>query len=475
MARAVRPVAGSAKKVFIARSSKEGTPVSFTRAAQAEAVEVVDDPAQAHEVISVVVGSNRADRATAKKLKRAALKEQQRQREGKKDKGVFDQIVADFERPSAPPRPQKRETGISFQAALGAVALGWIGAVIAITTQIGVGQGALALVGSILVVPGFAMAMKFFDLFIPEVSWLVALAFVGVGWGAGLGLIDFTDPHRKGGGDGGGEKVASSAPASNPEPVEADPRTSDEPEPVELAPDTGDWPAGEEAYTILIASKESEAEAAEFAEKATSKGVEAGVLRSDGFTTLIPGYWVAYGEQFETMGEAEDRLNWFHEHGFPDAFVRPISTEPQQPGGTATAVSAGPVHIGMSMADVSDYLAPPDDEQEVSLSAGPAPEIDWIWHLEGGDLTFQFSTDSERLTGYETNSTAFSTSSGLSIGDSFAPIEDEYGDQLRDSPIGEGVYLLSEGDPGTFPALKFFVQRDRIQSIGGGYYRAAGE
>lgn len=42
--------------------------------------------------------------------------------------------------------------------------------------------------------------------------------------------------------------------------------------------------------------------------------------------------------------------------------------------------------------------------------------------------------------------------------------------------MGEGSYLLSEGEPGTFPALTFSVEGDNtIASISGGEFQPAGE
>jgi len=42
--------------------------------------------------------------------------------------------------------------------------------------------------------------------------------------------------------------------------------------------------------------------------------------------------------------------------------------------------------------------------------------------------------------------------------------------------VGEGSYLLSEGEPGTFPALTFSVEGDNaIVTISGGEFQPAGE
>ena len=46
----------------------------------------------------------------------------------------------------------------------------------------------------------------------------------------------------------------------------------------------------------------------------------------------------------------------------------------------------------------------------------------------------------------------------------------------RSCVSGEGSYLLSEGEPGTFPALTFSVEGDNaIVTISGGEFQPAGE
>ena len=63
----------------------------------------------------------------------------------------------------------------------------------------------------------------------------------------------------------------------------------------------------------------------------------------------------------------------------------------------------------------------------------------------------------------------------MKVGDPFSLIRDEYGGQLEESVVGEGSYLLSEGEPASYPALTFSVEEETITSIGGGAFQPAGE
>jgi len=60
------------------------------------------------------------------------------------------------------------------------------------------------------------------------------------------------------------------------------------------------------------------------------------------------------------------------------------------------------------------------------------------------------------------------------------PISQRYGDRLKPPPVGSpteasDVLMLSENEPGTYPALTFFVDNGYIESISGGVFQAAGE
>lgn len=471
MAHLVRPVAGSPKKVYIARGGNSGKAVSLS-ARSGEAVEFVDSPGAAHETVRVHVGSSPVDRATAKRLQKACAEEQQRQRKGKKDKGVIDQIVAELEAPQAK-RRERRSDRMRFATALTLGGLVWIGASIAVGRSEDVGVAFVALLCGVVMVPVIALLLQLLDAFLPSgLMFLASLGLVGLVWAGALGIVEVEEPTQD------RRQSPSRAPASaQPAGVasgELDPSAVPGSGPSGRAA-AGDWPVAGDAYTVIVASKPGYAEAAAIAARARPLPGPSGVLASDSFTTLLPGYWVGFTGTYGGVEQALGAAERVRAAGFPGAFAELISDRPQEPSGAVTATSVGAVRIGMSTAEVSRYLTPPDTRELVNFGAGPAPEVDWTWSLPGGELILQFDRRRDELAGFETTSSAFSTTSGLGIGDDFTPLRREYAEQLRISPLDEHSLILAEGRPGTYPAMTFYVYDQLIEAIGGGIGRPAGE
>ncbi len=67
------------------------------------------------------------------------------------------------------------------------------------------------------------------------------------------------------------------------------------------------WPAGRTAYTVVIASNPSRAQAEQRARKEASQGGgEVGVLHSDDYSSLRKGYWVVFSGQYPSRQQAAD-------------------------------------------------------------------------------------------------------------------------------------------------------------------------
>lgn len=129
----------------------------------------------------------------------------------------------------------------------------------------------------------------------------------------------------------------------------------------------------------------------------------------------------------------------------------------------------------MPSEEVEALFGPPDRKEAVNFGGGPAPQTDWIWDFDDGEFRLQFETEGGTVTGYVSNTAQLATKSGVSVGDSFDLIRDQYSDQLEESMVGEGSYLLPEGESGTYPALTFSVEGETISSISGGEFQPAGE
>jgi sporulation related protein len=474
----LRPVAGSAKKVYIARGGKQGAPATLSSSA-GEGVQFVDEPGLADEIVAIHVGSNRIDRATAKRLQKACLAEQRRQERGKKDKGVFDQIIADLEGPSVKKeRQQASDGGFSFVVALVLSGVVWAGLCLYMAREQNIGVAFVSLLLGVAMVPLLATVLKLFDAFMP--SGLMTLGVLGLCvlvWGAAIGVIDVERRHHRqrqaagpvamAGGEAKAGFTGDTATRFGDNPEEAGAQ--------DTAAGHEDWPRDLEAYTVIVASKRERSSAQAFADRAAQVQTPAGVLRSDGYTTLLPGYWVAFAGRFDTAKQALAEARRLRGTGFDGAYAELIAGEPQPPSGTITASSLGSLRVGMTVGEVQRYVTAPDAEQAVNFGGGPTPEFDWTWRFDDGDVTLEFDNGTGELAGIVATTRAVATTSGLRVGDSFASIQRRYGDQLRTSPIGAGLRILSEGRPGTYPALMFVVRSGVVESIAGGLPKPAGE
>jgi hypothetical protein len=94
-------------------------------------------------------------------------------------------------------------------------------------------------------------------------------------------------------------------------------------------PVAGTWPSGESGFTLVLASvveAQGRTEADAAAQRATTAGLpEVGVLRSSDFSSLRPGYWVAYSGVYDTDAEARAALATAVAAGFPDAYPRRVA------------------------------------------------------------------------------------------------------------------------------------------------------
>jgi hypothetical protein len=117
--------------------------------------------------------------------------------------------------------------------------------------------------------------------------------------------------------DPGATTPGQTAPGAS-EPTPEPPAPDTEP----AAGDVGSWPAGTSAYTVVLLSAGTREAAEQEAREAASQGIDAGVLRSDDYSSLRAGYWVAYGGRFDGQDEAQSEAERYASLGFPGAYVR---------------------------------------------------------------------------------------------------------------------------------------------------------
>lgn len=94
--------------------------------------------------------------------------------------------------------------------------------------------------------------------------------------------------------------------------------------------ESSDWPEGLDAWAVLLASKDTEqfdfAYITQQKANAEAKGFDnAGVLNSDDYFTLNPGYWVLYLGPYDTKSEAQAAQADARAAGYSDAYVRRVA------------------------------------------------------------------------------------------------------------------------------------------------------
>jgi hypothetical protein len=86
------------------------------------------------------------------------------------------------------------------------------------------------------------------------------------------------------------------------------------------------WPAGFSGYTVALASDIIRSDAMGAVAKARTAGLShVGVLRSDRYASLRPGYWFVFSGVYVTAEEARREVSAAVDAGFSDAYVRRVA------------------------------------------------------------------------------------------------------------------------------------------------------
>jgi type IV secretory pathway VirB10-like protein len=122
-----------------------------------------------------------------------------------------------------------------------------------------------------------------------------------------------------------------------PAPATPTPPAAPEPEP-EPAPPAGgspggegggepqSWPAGKSAYTVILLSTDQRVGAERKAREVAAAGLPAGLLRSNNYPSLRPGYWVVFVGQYDSVEEASRRADRIADQGFPGGYPRYVES-----------------------------------------------------------------------------------------------------------------------------------------------------
>jgi hypothetical protein len=116
------------------------------------------------------------------------------------------------------------------------------------------------------------------------------------------------------------EPTATPEPTNTPEPTTT-PEATNTPD-ASSSSGTAEWPSGKSGWTVVLASTTSQSSAEDKAEAFAADGISGvGVLDSDDFGSLKPGFWVVFAGEHDTQEQARDALDGIDAS---DAYVRRI-------------------------------------------------------------------------------------------------------------------------------------------------------
>ena len=82
------------------------------------------------------------------------------------------------------------------------------------------------------------------------------------------------------------------------------------------------WPDDTSAYTVILLSTNTREGAESVARQAARAGIPAGVLQSDDYSSLNPGYWVVFAGEFDSSEQAQRESETYAGLGFPGGYSR---------------------------------------------------------------------------------------------------------------------------------------------------------
>lgn len=158
----------------------------------------------------------------------------------------------------------------------------------------------------------------------------------------GPGGTSVPDDQSYGGSVSGGGDTVTVDQNGNLCPTDlGDEGTDDTPQPNTTVPSTPStpstptnsntsWPVGRAGFTAIAkglkkAEGYTQQDANQQAASIQASGVESGVLDSDDYASLCPGFWVVFSGVFTTNAQAEGRVSELTTAGFRGSYARPIN------------------------------------------------------------------------------------------------------------------------------------------------------
>ena len=80
-------------------------------------------------------------------------------------------------------------------------------------------------------------------------------------------------------------------------------------------------------FVAIVVSETDEATARSVGDQLTEAGFDSGVLHSDDYSSLEPGFWVAYVGPFDDVGGAQAAVGELQGDGYTGAYPRCVGTD----------------------------------------------------------------------------------------------------------------------------------------------------
>ena len=158
-------------------------------------------------------------------------------------------------------------------------------------------------------------------------SWRVPAAVATVvvllaGAAVAVALVQVSDDADQAASAPGATAPATTPPAGKGGTDTSERKTTSTEEAPAASGEIRQWPDDTSAYTVILLSTSTRAGAEGVARQAAQAGVPAGVLKSDDYSSLNPGFWVVFGGEFDTTEEAQRESERYASLGFPGGYAR---------------------------------------------------------------------------------------------------------------------------------------------------------
>lgn len=142
--------------------------------------------------------------------------------------------------------------------------------------------------------------------------------------------------------------------------------------------------------------------------------------------------------------------------------------------GELTATGIGEIEQGSTTDEANEAFGSPDKQQEgpgCELAPGSDRALAWTYALKDGEVILVFNAETAELNNYRVTTPGLETAEGDRVGEPFAELQANQGDDLKGLPLGAkptskaGLWQVVEGPESQ---LLFDIRGGKVSAISGG-------